>query len=198
MATSEHWQIPWVVELMARERPASVLDVGAGWGKFGVLAREYSSPQRVDALDVSPPRYPVYDHVFLGDMRELDRLIPPETPRYDLALVVEVLEHLEKAEGWSVLERLARRARKVLVATPWGFRPQEAPGLPFEIHRSGWYPWEFRRRFRVHEWRVYPGHFTRWLKLPRLWQFTVLLSSRSHPGPGGPASAANPGSASDP
>ncbi len=186
MATSEHWQIPWVVELLTRARPSSVLDVGAGWGKFGVLAREYANPQRVDALDVSPPRYAVYDHVFLGDVRELDRLIPAGTPRYDLALFVEVLEHLEKEEGWKVLESLARRAHRVLVATPWGFRAQEADGLPFETHRSGWYPWEFGRRFCVHAWRVYPGHMTRRLKLPRLWQFAVLISSRAEPCPSDP------------
>ncbi len=186
MATSEHWQIPWVVELMARERPLSVLDVGAGWGKFGVLAREYAQPQRLDAIDVAPPRYPVYDHVYVGDVRDLDRLIPAETPRYDLALVVEVLEHFEKADGWRVLELLSQRARRILIATPWGYRPQEAPGLPYESHRSGWYPWEFRGLYHIHDWRVYPGHFTRHLKIPRMWQFAVLLSSRTEVATAGP------------
>jgi hypothetical protein len=156
-----------------------VLDVGAGWGKYGVLAREYASPRRLDALDVNPPRYPVYDHLWLGDLRELDRLIPADLPPYDLALLIDVIEHLEKAEAWAVLDALARHARRVLVATPWGFRPQEVPGKPFETHRSGWYPWEFGRRFRVHAWSVFPGHLTRHLRLPRLWQLVVLLEARS-------------------
>jgi hypothetical protein len=156
-----------------------VLDVGAGYGKYGVLAREYADLHRLDAVDVSPPRYPVYDHVYQGDLREIDRLLPADAPRYDLAMFIDAIEHFEKTEAWSLLDSLARRARLVLVATPWGFRPQEVPGQPFETHRSGWYPWEFGRRYRVHAWRVFPGHLTRHLRLPRLWQIAVLLEARS-------------------
>ena len=178
MPTSEYLQIPWIVDLIAREQPASVLDLGAGFGKYGVLTREYADPQRLDAVDANPPRYPVYDHVYLGDLRELERLLPADAPRYDLALFVDAIEHLEKAEAWALLDTLTRRARRVLVATPWGFRPQEVPGQPYETHRSGWYPWEFGRRYRVHAWRVFPGHLTRHLRLPRLWQIVVLLGSK--------------------
>jgi len=178
MPTSEYLQIPWIVELIARERPASVLDLGAGFGKYGVLTREYAGPRRLDAVDANPPRYPVYDHVYLGDLRDLERLLPTDAPRYDLALFVDAIEHLEKVEAWGLLDSLTRHARRVLVATPWGFRPQEVPGQPYETHRSGWYPWEFARRYRVHAWRVFPGHLTRHLRLPRLWQIAVLLGRR--------------------
>ena len=178
MPTSEHWQIPWIVDLIAAAAPASVLDVGAGFGKYGVLTREYAPVNRLDAVDANPPRYPVYDHVYLGDLREFERLVPADAPRYDLALFIDAIEHLEKPAAWAVLDQLMRRARRVLVATPWGFRPQEIPGQPFETHRSGWYPWEFARRYRIHAWRVFPGHLTRHLRLPRLWQLVVLLGPR--------------------
>ncbi len=178
MPTSEYLQIPWIVDLIARERPASVLDLGAGYGKYGVLTREYASPQRLDAVDANPPRYPVYDHVYLGDLRQLDGVLPGDVPRYDLALLLDAIEHLEKAEAWALLDALLRRARRVLVATPWGFRPQEIAGQPYETHRSGWHPWEFGGRYRIHAWRVFPGHLTRHLRLPRLWQFAVLLGAK--------------------
>ena len=112
MPTSEHWQIPWIVDLIVRQQPANVLDLGAGYGKYGVLTREYAAPSRLDAVDANPPRYPVYDHVYLGDLRELERLLPADTPRYDLALFVDAIEHLEKAEAWTLLETLTRRARR--------------------------------------------------------------------------------------
>jgi SAM-dependent methyltransferase len=178
MPTSEHWQIPWIVDLIAREQPASVLDLGAGYGKYGVMIREFAAPTRLDAVDVNQPRYPVYDHVYLGDLRQLETLLPADAPRYDLALFVDAIEHLEKAEAWTLLETLTRRARRVLVATPWGFRPQEVPGQPYETHRSGWYPWEFASHFRVRSWSVFPGHFTKHLRLPRLWQVVVMLEAR--------------------
>lgn len=178
MPTSEHWQIPFVVDVIAREQPRTVLDVGAGYGKYGMLAREYSNAGRVDAVDVRPPRWPVYDHVYVGDLRELDRVLPADAPRYDLALFLDVIEHFEKPEGYAVLDALVRRAGKVLVTTPFGFRRQEIPGMPFETHRSGWHPWDFGRRYRVFQTRIFPGHYTRHLKLPRLWQVLVVVGAR--------------------
>ncbi len=178
MPTSEHWQIPRIVDVLVREQPKTVLDVGAGFGKFGLLAREYADAARVDAVDANPPRFAVYDQVYLGDLRALDTLLPADAPRYDLALFIDVIEHLEKPDAWKALDALVLRARRVLVTTPWGFRPQEIPGMPFETHRSGWLPWEFGKRYRVHRRSVFPGHFTRYLRLPRLWQILVLLGAR--------------------
>jgi hypothetical protein len=179
MGTSERWQIPHVLDMVVDVQPKSVLDVGAGYGKYGVLVREYAPIERVDGVDVGPPRYPGYDHFWIGDARKLDEVLPGDTRVYDLALFLEVIEHLDKADAYRVLDELTRRARKVLVTTPWGFRRQEFVDLPYENHRSGWYPWEFGRRYRVHAMRLYPGARSRFLRLPRLWQILVLLSARS-------------------
>lgn len=178
MPTSEHWQIPKIVDVIATVQPRRVLDVGAGYGKYGLLAREYGGAERVDAVDANMPRFPVYDHVYLGDIRRLDDVLPADTGRYDLALFIDVIEHLEKDEGWRVLDDLVRRAKQVLVTTPLGFRPQEIQGMPYETHRSGWYPWEFGGRFRVRRWQVFPGHYTRFLRRPKLFQVLVLLEAR--------------------
>ncbi len=178
MPTSEHWQIPWVCEVIALEQPKTVLDVGAGYGKFGILVREYANPERVDAVDITEPRYPAYDHVYLGDAREIDTLLPADAPTYDLALFLDIIEHLEKSDAWALLDKLTRRAHRVLITTPFGFRAQEIPGMPYETHRSGWYPWEFKRRFEVHRTGVFPGHLTRHLRLPRMWQTLAVVSRR--------------------
>jgi hypothetical protein len=177
MPTSEHWQIPRIVDLLINEHPERVLDVGSGYGKYGVLVREYTSATRLDAVDAVAPRYPVYDHFYAGDIRDLDRLLP-ESVTYDLALFIETIEHFTKDEGARILDRIAHRARRILVSTPWGFRPQEIPGQPFETHRSGWYPWDFRRDYRIHAVKIFPGHFSRHLRLPKLWQFAAVLSRR--------------------
>jgi len=178
MATSEHWQIPRVVNVIARQQPASILDVGSGWGKFGVLSREYTQASRIDAIDAIAPRYPVYDHAYQGDLRRLREILPPETPVYDLAVFVEVIEHLTKPDAIHLVGQLLQVARRVLITTPWGFRPQEIPGMPFETHRSGWYPWEFAKLARILHVEVYPAYFTRHLHLPRYWQQLVLLTAR--------------------
>ena len=50
--------------------------------------------------------------------------------------------------------------------------------MPFETHRSGWYPWEFAGRWKLHRWQVYPGHLSKHLRLPRLWQQLVVVSRK--------------------
>jgi hypothetical protein len=176
--TSEFRQIPYVLDVIARERPRNVLDVGAGYGKYGFLAREFGDAERVDAVDVTPPRFAsAYDHVWLGDVAHLEQLLPAGTPRYDLALFIDVIEHFDKADAYRVLDDLVARARRVLVTTPWGFRRQEIPGMPYETHRSGWQPWDFTR-YRVHRTQLFPTHFRRHLKLPRMWQLLVVVSAR--------------------
>jgi len=179
MPTSDQWQIPHVVDVIASERPASVLDVVAGYGKYGMLAREFGGATRVDAVDANPPKFPVYDRVYLGNLLELDRVLPEEARGYDLALFIDVIEHLEKPDAYRVLDQLLARAKKVLIATPLGFRPQEVPGMPFETHRSGWFPWDFGARGRVERWKIFPGRYSRWLRLPRLWQLLALVGAKS-------------------
>ncbi len=41
MPTSHLYQISDILEIISLIRPRSVLDVGVGFGKYGLLAREY-------------------------------------------------------------------------------------------------------------------------------------------------------------
>lgn len=175
MGTSEHWQIPHVVNILLQLRPKSILDLGSGYGKFGVLSREYLSVERLDGIDAEKPRYDVYDHFYMGDLRHLDTLLPAGTPRYELALLIEVIEHLEKPDAIELLGRIGTKARRLLVTTPFGFRHQEFAGDPFATHRSRWFPWDFERSFRVQSMQIYPGHFSRHLRIPLLWQILCLI-----------------------
>lgn len=175
--TSEHWQIPWVVDLIRQVNPRSVLDVGCGWGKYGTLVREYTEAERVDALDRNLPRYRVYDRVFLGNACS-PRTLPKNAPLYDLVLCVDMIEHVHPLEVMPMLRHLSGRARLVLVVSPLGFRRQDAPDVPFGAHLSGWYPWQFVHDFHIEAWRIFPGRFSRHLRLPRSWQFAVLLRRR--------------------
>jgi 2-polyprenyl-3-methyl-5-hydroxy-6-metoxy-1,4-benzoquinol methylase len=176
MATSDHWQIPHVVSIFKDLDPDTVLDVGCGWGKYGLLAREYSRASRVDGVDMYAPRYPVYDHAYQGNIREIERVLPPDAPRYDLVILIEVIEHLEKPAAYELLDKLRRIGKRVLVTTPIGFRVQDIPDMPYEKHRSGWMPWEFQKAGKILHFEIYPGHYTRKLHLPSHWQQLHLLA----------------------
>jgi len=61
--------------------------------------------------------------------------------------LLDVIEHMEKAEGLEVIE-LAMRARQVVVFTPLGFLKQDRDawglgGRHWQTHRSGWMPDDF-------------------------------------------------------
>ena len=145
MPSSRPGSIPLVVSLIRRLNPDTVLDVGAGFGKWGFLLREYLEvwqgrlhpddwEKAIDAAEIfegyrALPWYPViYRHVY-GDVRKVD------LGRYDLVLWGDVIEHLSKAEGQSLL----RKCRAWIVTTPNGGTDQGASfGNEAERHRSRW------------------------------------------------------------
>jgi SAM-dependent methyltransferase len=83
-----------------------------------------------------------YDDLVQGDVRCL-----PFRPRsFDIVLLMEILEHLERAEGLTVIkvvEQIARR--QVLISTPVGQHEQhEYDRNPSQEHRHIWEPQELR------------------------------------------------------
>ena len=184
MPSSWPSQISPIMTIILAMAPRTVLDIGPGFGKYGVLCREYldivpgsrSSPTyppprriRIDCIEawpdyVSPLHHYIYDHVYVGDAR----LILPNLAAgaYDLALFVDVLEHCSAREGRRLTNLALEVAPLLLVATPTTDIPQGASfGNDYERHLSRWTPRELRalapacRFFRNPPWRaVHAGH----------------------------------------
>ena len=59
---------------------------------------------------------------------------------FDAVILIEVLEHLPEKQGYEILKKAEKWAKKkVIVSTPNGFLPQKAlDGNPFQKHLSGW------------------------------------------------------------
>jgi hypothetical protein len=135
-----------------RAQPRSILDVGPGWGKAGVLLREYVGVppiERVDAVELWRPYVTLrlralYDDVFICDVRDLS---DEQLGSYDLVLMADVLEHLGKLEGLALLERIPGH---VVVCTPREFfQNPEAGEIPPEEHRSLWTREDFGDRVDI-------------------------------------------------
>ena len=157
MPTSRYKHLPAILDIVLSQEPLSILDVGAGFGKWGLLFREYTD---IAAVDAEPARYGkdgwkvridgvegfpdyltpahdyVYNNVYVGDMCALI----PEMDRYDVIFLGDVIEHVELEQGKALLRACAERAnRLVLVTTPARTGPQEAVcGNTLEEHRSAW------------------------------------------------------------
>jgi len=141
------------MEMIITLNPKTVLDMGSGFGKFGVLCREYLElwdgrqkydfKRRIDCVEVfqqyiSPLHQYIYDNIYNKDILD----IAPELDiRYDLVLLIDVLEHFEKEDGISLIETLLAKNECILISTPKKPTPQkDAFDNVYETHRSAWTP----------------------------------------------------------
>ena len=156
MPHSTHHPLTQVMDHVVRMQPRTVLDVGVGYGKWGLLVRESLDwlQDRHDPAtwqthitgleafeDYTSPLYGwVYDEIIYDDIVHYARDCPP----YDLVVMGDVIEHLPKQEGLAVLETLLAKCRNVVVATPVDFFTQDILDNPWEQHHSLWSLADFR------------------------------------------------------
>jgi hypothetical protein len=145
MPSSYADSFPPIVHAIIAFEAQRVLDIGPGWGKYGLACREYL-PQltMLDAIEVPQGRLrtqpAIYDNVFIGDARDA----PEQFYRpYNLALLIDIIEHLTLSDGHRILSRIQRAGPAVLVATPKRFIEQHADRNPHEEHLSFWDEAEF-------------------------------------------------------
>ena len=128
-----------------RISPHSVLDLGIGFGKWGVLCREILDARfgrchsdqweaKIDGFEVfrdyRNPCWNAYDHLWQMDFRKGPFLV-----RYDLVLMIDSLEHMPMDEGRPFLRGLVKRNKRVIVSVPNGRMEQgETFENPHEAH----------------------------------------------------------------
>lgn len=153
MGTSDAGNVPFVVAELQRLRPKSILDIGVGFGKWGVLAREYLEAWQgryrredralvIEGIEIfaryeNPLWSAIYDRVHVGDARTL----LPRLGHFDVGLFCDAIEHMPKADGRALLDELLRHCQSVIVTTPLSFWTQgEQHGNAHEAHVCLWTP----------------------------------------------------------
>lgn len=129
------------------------MDIGAGYGKYGVLTRLYLEANRyekekwhltIDAIEIFPPYLEQTKH-FYNTIIYQDALTQP-IEGYDLVFLFDILEHFEKETALQFLERIIRHNRAVLISTPLKFFPQDAHhGNIYQIHKCVFQKTDFER-----------------------------------------------------
>ena len=124
-----------------------ILDIGPGHGKYGLLIREYltDKPIRMDCIEAEPTYLVkfhwlkcLYDNILLGGGAELTE---EAFDVYDVVILFDVIEHIEKEKALAMLERIRGR---VMITTPEDFFEQHVEGVPSEDHISHWTTAEFQ------------------------------------------------------
>lgn len=151
MPTSDPNNIVPILTTIQALQPRSVLDIGCGFGKYGVLLREYLDVwnERIDreswqvqmvGIDAfAHYRNPIWDYVYqriyVGEAQE----ILPTLGDFDLILIADVIEHLEHAEAVELARVSLEKSPVLIISTPRDFYPQhDLCDNPYEIHRNLW------------------------------------------------------------
>lgn len=109
----------------------TILDVGAGWGKYGILFGDY----QIDACEIWPPNATDemtkhYRRVYLSDICNL------KFDRYNIIIFGDVFEHIEREKAKTLLKRIYNRCDDLYVIVPYNYVQGEVDGNPFEEHKQ--------------------------------------------------------------
>ena len=145
-----HSALPTILEAIP-VNCESLVDLGCGRGIIGALCRIYRAPRRIVGVDGFEPylafcrQMRFYDEVLAVDLRE--GWLPFREKEFQIATCIEVIEHLPKDAGITLLDELERIASCVIVTTPgiW-FEQDDYDENPFQRHLSYWTTREFRAR----------------------------------------------------
>lgn len=131
----------------------SILDIGIGFGKYGVLLRErmdvrflrYDKKDWITKIDgvepfgkyITPIHKYVYNTIYYYKIEEImDGIL-----NYDIIIMIDALEHLDKELGIEVVKKLDKLTNKLLILSyPASYQPrQKTPwDNKLEIHKCLW------------------------------------------------------------
>ena len=146
MPISDYRHIPQVLDEVYALQPERVLELGVGFGKWGVLLREVLDAmygrcrpdqwqRTIEGIEVwssyQNPCWKAYDLVTCGDF------VKHGPFDWDLVLMMDSLEHLTPEVGRPFLQKLVENNKHVIISVPNGYMPQDEAvyGNEYEKHR---------------------------------------------------------------
>ena len=143
--------VAWIRENYSLD--STILDVGAGDGKWRQLLRRYPNMDAVEAYGPNLRLLNGYRKVFHADIRDF------RFDRYDLIIFGDVLEHLRVKDAQVVLDYARNRCRDMVIAVPFLYEQGAIYGNPYEVHlQDDLTPELFEERYPGFEVLCDPGH----------------------------------------
>lgn len=130
--TSFATNIPTILEIINSVGPKKILDVGSGFGKFGILARElYLSVKAENTGDILPIddliidcaeeaeyfyNQPYHDKIYTNHWHDdVMKMSVKQLESYDLIMLIDVVEHWPKEFAKKWLDNINAN---ILISTP--------------------------------------------------------------------------------
>ena len=95
--------IPGVIKAIEELKPKSLIDIGAGHGKYALLCAEYV--RGLELIDIVEPKFDIETNVY--NTLYQDKIQDFEFEReYDVALLTAVMGKFKKKEGLEILHKI--------------------------------------------------------------------------------------------
>lgn len=138
-------------KLFPKGKIKSILDLGCGLS----LKSQYMTHDFIVGVDIYSKyleKVSTKKNVALikHDLKKISNLFLPKS--FDIVLILDVLEHLNKKDSFKLLKDAEKIAKKaVIIETPLGFIPQNIDiwklgGDKYQTHRSSWKVSDFEKR----------------------------------------------------
>lgn len=161
----------------------SLLDVGCGTDSpIKFFSRRLKHTVGVDGYPASIERSKdkgIHDEYVLMNVLDLPNKFSPKS--FDCVIASDLVEHLQKEDGFKLIEMMEKIARKKLIIfTPNGFLEQrEYDGNKFQVHLSGWGVDEMKelgyRVIGINGWKHLRGEFAEIKWSPKIFWGRVSL-----------------------
>jgi hypothetical protein len=151
---TSNWQnISYNLTLVKKINPHKILDVGVGFGRWGILFREileiwdeenYSGKwnRQIDGVEIFEGYLKEYHRIFYTNIYRMDirDFINISNQKYDLINCGDVIEHLDKTDGIELIKCFLERTKYLLINLPLGssWEQEMKNDNPYEKHLSGW------------------------------------------------------------
>lgn len=189
MGTSSWQHIPYCIDILMRIQPRQALDVGMGFGRWGMILHEFCDvwcgrvlasdwQVRVTGVEVHEPLISDYHRSFYEEIVVADAAdyLRQASGRYDVVIFGDVLEHFGRPVAEELVCRALEISNYVLINIPLGsvWEQGEMYGNPHEEHRSEWSASDFERRPEFVRHKLLRDHVGR--------PFGTFLLSKDDPG----------------
>lgn len=156
---SSYWGfISDILERYYKLYPQTVLNIGAGFGKWEFLYREYGDVMRgrlekeewqikIDSIEIFEPYIKDYhkylcDKIYLGDaFNIIDKL-----DKYDYISAFDIIEHFEEEQALKFIEKLKLKTKYLIISVPLGncWKQGKVFNNEAEEHKSIWLKDDFK------------------------------------------------------
>ena len=132
-----------IEEIIRLLKPQTLLDLGAGAGKYGELVKKISPSTKLTSVEIEKDYIKkfrllsIYDEVWNISVTDL---INPKyyDSNFDVIMIGDIIEHLKKSDGIDLLNFLIYRCRWIILEFPHHYLQNSVDGYHSEAHISVW------------------------------------------------------------